>query len=350
MKACVLHAAGDLRCEEVATPAPQPGEALIAVRACGVCGSDLPRVFTKGANRFPLIPGHEFAGEVAAVGRGVDEHLVGKRVCVFPLIPCRECAPCRIGAFAQCENYNYLGSRCDGAFAEFVCAPVWNLVPVPDAVALEEAAMCEPAAVAVHALRQAGVDAGDAVLIFGAGPIGLMLAKWAAIGGAGQILLADMDDAKLDFARRLGFGNVCNPRTERDVPAWVRGIAPRGADLVIEASGSSAAFGEAVQSARAFGKVVLMGNPMGEMTLSQHAYWAILRNELNLFGTWNSFFGPMPRNEWQLALDFMASGRLAVKPLITHRVPLEALPDTLAMMRDRAEFYNKVLYVNDGGA
>jgi len=344
MKACVLHGIGELRCDEVAEPEPASGEVLVRVRACGVCGSDVPRVFVKGTYRFPTIPGHEFAGEVAAVGDGVDAGLVGKAVAVFPLIPCRACAACEVGAFAQCEDYDYLGSRCDGAFAEFVCAPAWNLLEVPDGVSFEEAAMTEPAAVAAHALRQAGVDAGDAVLIFGAGPIGLLVASWARISGAGAVLLADIDARKLDFARELGFERAFNPK-DGDTVNWVREVTGRGADVVVEASGSSAAFEQCMLTARTFGRVVLMGNPAGDMRLSQEAYWAILRRELKVCGTWNSSYTGLPRNEWQLALDHMASGQLPVKPLITQRVSLEDLGDALVMMRDRTEFATKVMCI-----
>ncbi len=348
MKACVLHAVGDLRFEEVAAPTPGPGEVLLNVGACGVCGSDIRRVFTTGTYHFPTIPGHEFAGEVAAVGPGVAEGLVGERAAVFPLIPCRECAACVAGAFAQCENYSYLGSRCDGAFAEFVRAPAWNLVMVPDRVSLEEAAMTEPAAAAVHALRQVGVAIGDAVLVFGAGPIGLLLGLWARVWGAGKVLLADVDAKKLDFARTLGFEALFNPGNG-DVAGWVREMTGRGADVVVEASGSSVAFGQCMLAVRPLGKVVLMGNPGGEMMLSQEAYWAILRKELTVRGTWNSCYSTIPRNEWELAMDFMASGRLNVKPLITHRIGLEGLWDALVMIRERQEFANKVMYVKAPG-
>lgn len=348
MKACVLHQVGVLNCEEVDVPCPGRNEVLVRIGACGVCGSDIPRIFTKGTYRFPLVPGHEMAGVVEAVGDEVEPVLVGQRVAVFPLIPCRMCGPCELGQYALCENYDYLGSRCDGGFAEYVCAPAWNLVPVPDGVSLEEAAMAEPAAVAVHALRQAGVEIGDAVLIFGAGPIGLLLGMWAKAWGAGRVLLTDIDTAKLEFARTLGFTATVNP-LETDVAAWVKAETRRGADVVVEASGSSAAFEQCAPAARPFGRVVLMGNPAGDMKLSQQSYWAILRKELRVFGTWNSSYSELPRNEWRLALDAMASGMLNVKPLITHRVGLDALWDALVMMRDRTEFSNKVMVVNEVG-
>lgn len=345
MKACVLHAIGDLRHEDTAAPIPGPGEVLVRVAACGVCGSDIPRIFSKGTYRFPLIPGHEFAGVVALAGPGVAPAQVGRRVAVFPLLPCRRCAACETGAYAQCSDYDYLGSRRDGAFAEFVVAPEWNLIPVPDEVSLEEAAMAEPAAVAVHALGRAGMKPGDTVLIIGAGPIGLLLGKWAEMHGAAKVLMVDIDVGRLRFARARGFLHLFDARSG-DVAEWVDHKTGHGADIVIEASGSSAAFEQSMFCTRTFGTVVLLGNPAGGMTLTQEAYWAILRKELRVLGSWNSAYADIPHNEWKLALDAMASGRLEVKPLVTHRTGLDGLLGHLVMMRDRSAFSCKVMYVN----
>lgn len=345
MKAWVLHSVGDLRLEEVATPRPEEGEVLLRVAACGICGSDIPRIFTKGTYDFPTIPGHEFSGVVEEAAPGVDPGLVGSRVAVFPLLPCRDCALCAAGAYAQCENYRYLGSRCDGAFAEYVTVPAWNLLRIPDTLTFEEAAMVEPAAVALHALRRASVDMGDSVLIFGAGPIGLMLGMWARAWGARKVLLIDIDVERLRFAKSVGFTHLLDGR-DADVPEWVKQKTGHGADVVVEGSGSTAAFEQCVLSARPFGAVVLMGNPQGGMGLSQQAYWAVLRNELRVLGTWNSSFAEMPRNEWKLALACMASGELDVKPLITHRTDLEGLWDHLVMMRDHSAFFSKVMLLN----
>lgn len=345
MQACVLHAVGDLRLEERPTPMPGPGEVLLRVGACGICGSDVPRVFSKGTYRFPTIPGHEFAGTVTAVGADVDPLLVGRKAAVFPLIPCFKCGPCEGGHYAQCEDYDYLGSRSDGAFAEYVRVPVWNLVHLPPEVSLEEAAMVEPAAVAAHALRRGQIDLGDQVLIFGAGPIGLLVAAWAKIWGAARILIVDIDVEKLRFARKLGYDHLYDA-AQPDVAEWVKRKTGRGADLVVEASGSTHAFASAMQCARAFGRVVLLGNPNGAMTLPQEAYWAILRKELQVTGTWNSAYANLPRNEWAMTVSYLAQGKLDVLPLITHRIGLGELGAHLALMRDRSAFTNKILYVN----
>jgi L-iditol 2-dehydrogenase len=341
VKACVLHGIGDLRYEEVPMPEPVSGEVRLKVCACGICGSDIPRVFEKGTYRFPLIPGHEFSGVVDKVGPQVDARLMGRLMAVYPLIPCRHCEQCAIGAVAQCENYDYLGSRRDGGFAEYVCAPAQNLVPVPPGLDMEEAALVEPAAVALHALGQSTPTTGSSVLIMGAGPIGLMLAMWARISGAKRVLLCDIDQAKLDFAKKQGFDLLCNPRVQGSVSNWLASAIGHGADLVIEASGSSASVEECMMAARTFGRVVLAGNPASEMAISQTAYSAILRKELKISGTWNS----SPRTDWPLTLSFMAERRLKFSPLISHKVRLEQLPDAFRMMREKLEFFVKVMYV-----
>ena len=128
MKAWVLHDVNDLRLEEVPTPSPGEQEVLVAVKAAGICGSDIPRIYYTGAHTHPLIPGHEFSGEVVELGKGTDKNWLGQRVGVFPLIPCGECDQCRKKQYEMCRKYNYLGSRRNGGFAEDVAVPAWDLV------------------------------------------------------------------------------------------------------------------------------------------------------------------------------------------------------------------------------
>ena len=134
MKALNLHAVGDLRYEEVPDPVREKGEVLMKVRACGICGSDIPRIFKKGTYHFPTIPGHEFAGEIVDAD---NKELIGKRAAVFPLIPCRQCAACETGNYAQCSHYDYYGSRRDGGFAEYIAVKEWNLVFFDDSLSFE---------------------------------------------------------------------------------------------------------------------------------------------------------------------------------------------------------------------
>lgn len=344
MKACVLHNINDLRYEEVAKPAPAEDEVLLKIKAAGICGSDIQRVFEKGTYHFPTIPGHEFSGEITAVGKAVSPELVGKRAAVFPLIPCRECSSCQIGEYAQCKSYNYYGSRCDGGFAEYLAVKEWNLVFVPDNVSYEEAAMCEPTAVAIHALSQVGIGFGDTVTIFGAGTIGIMLAKISRAWGASRVILVDIDDSKLTFAKSLGFTgciNSMNCDVKEEIDRLTNG---RGSDVTVEGTGAAAALANCLTTAATFGRVVLMGNPLKEMNVPQKAYWEILRKQLTLKGTWNSSYNEI-RNDWKKAIAAMPN--LGLKELITHRFHFADCNEAFEITRDPKEFTVKVMFINE---
>src|SRR4051795_9502959 len=181
MTAAVLHAPGDIRVEEVDVPTPGPGQVLVKVAACGVCGSDIPRMLRNGGYVMPIICGHEFAGHVAALGEGVTGFEVGDLVSVPPLIPSYHCDFCLKGEFGLCENYDYFGSRNDGAYAQYVVSPVGNLLKMPAGIDPRAAAMLDPAAIALHALWKTGLRTGQRVLVVGAGPIGLFAVPWARL-------------------------------------------------------------------------------------------------------------------------------------------------------------------------
>jgi len=347
MKACVLHGVGDLRYEDVPIPEIKPGEVLVKVKASGICGSDIARVFTTGTYHFPTIPGHEFAGEVVKAACEEDAHLVGIRAAIFPLIPCQECNSCHVGKYEMCKNYNYLGSRCDGGFAEYVAVPVWNLLPIPDNMSFEEAAMTEPTAVAIHALRRAHVEVGDSVAIFGPGTIGLLLAQWARAWGAERVMLIGIDDEQLEFARKLGFDCACNSLKE-DPIAWVNKLTNgMGADIAIEAVGLPLTLENCLNCVASGGKIIALGNPKGDFKLEKDIYWQLLRKQAVIFGTWNSSYDKSAKNDWAVTVDAVASNKVQSAKQITHRLPLEKLMDGLLIMKDNTEYFNKVMIVMD---
>jgi len=346
MKALVLHGIGDLRYEQVPVPKIAPGEVLVRVVAAGICGSDLPRVFEHGAYHYPLIPGHEFSGVVVKCGHGV-EFPIGMSVVVKPLIPCGRCDFCRIGAFAQCVAYDYLGSRRDGGFAEYVAVPAENLVPLPAGLSLCEAALTEPVAVALHALQQGDVHPGDSVAILGCGPIGMILAQWARIRGAGRIMLIDVDSPRLAMAQKLWLGDTCDAR-QQDPVDWVMGLTGgRGADLVIEAAGVPRTVAQSILMARPLGRVVVLGNPSGEVSLSRTTMSQILRKELTIKGSWNSRFVSLPVDEWQVAVSCLATRRVTVRELVSHRIPLAQGVQMFRRMFDHKVAYARVLLIMD---
>ena len=157
MKAYVLHGVNDLRYEEIDKVIPRAGWVSVKVKAAGICSSDIPRIYTKGTYHFPTICGHEFCGVVDSVGDEKDSGWVGKPVGIFPLIPCRECEQCKKGSYETCANYDYVGSRRDGGFAEYVEVPVWNLIELDPAISYTDAAMLEPLSVALHAVKKANI-------------------------------------------------------------------------------------------------------------------------------------------------------------------------------------------------
>lgn len=345
MNALVLHGVGDQRLEKIPSPRPGPGEVLVRVGSCGVCGSDIPRIFEKGTYQFPTVCGHEFAGTIAAVGAEVKKYSVGDRVTVFPLIWCGKCPTCRAGRYAQCHHYDYLGSRSDGAFAEFVVAPERNLVRVPEGVSLEEAAMTEPAAVAFHAMKRAGgCKAGETVAIFGAGPIGLLVAQWARTMGAGQIILFDLVDEKLTLGKSLGFESCFNVHEVHPVHKVHELTGAEGVEISVEAAGCPPTLLNALASAKREGRVVLLGNPSADVTLPAELISHIMRREVQIVGTWNSDFSDAgEQDDWREVLNAVAEKRIDLKPLITHRVGLAESIAALEMMRKGMDFYSKVL-------
>jgi len=345
MNALVLHAVGDARVETVPRPKAAAGEVLVRVAFCGVCGSDIPRTFVKGTYHFPTICGHEFAGTVEACGEGVDDYVPGDRVVVFPLLWCGRCASCELGKYVQCSNYDYYGSRRDGAFAEYVAVPTRNLVPVPDGVSLEAASMTEPAAVALHALKRAGGRlVGESAVIFGAGPIGLIAAQWARIMGAARVILFDLIPQKLDMARRLGFQLALDARQIDPIEKVKDLTSGHGAEVCIEAAGVPVTLNQAIAAARVCGRVVILGNPSADVTLLAALISQAMRRELDILGTWNSSFSAQGNNDdWRAVLAAAASGSLDLDGLVTHRVPLADAFDALVMMRDQSEFFAKVL-------
>ena len=345
MRALVLHAVGDARLEDVPRPAPGPDEVLVRVGFCGVCGSDIPRVFVKGTYSFPTVCGHEFAGVVEACGREVDDFSPGDRVAVFPLLWCGRCGPCEEGRYVQCLEYDYLGSRSDGAFAEYVVAPRQNLLRVPDGVSLEEAAMTEPCAVALHAVRRGrGTRPGETVVVFGAGPIGLMVAQWARAMGASQVLVFDVVAEKLELARSLGFSLAFDSRSTDPIDAVLEATDGLGAHLCLDGAGVPATLLQSLRAARRGGRVVLLGNPAADVTIPAPLLSQLMRREVEILGTWNSDFSAAGNDDdWRVTLAAMADGTLQLNPLVSHRVPLTQSFVALKMMRDADTYYAKVL-------
>lgn len=352
MKAWTLYGINDLRLENVDIPKPLAGQALVRVTSVGICGSDIPRIYKTGASRHPLVPGHEFAGVVEAVGDASDSNLIGTRVGVFPLIPCGSCSQCSTGRYEMCLHYDYIGSRRDGAFAEYVIAPIWNLIAIPKEVTDAAAAMLEPMAVAAHAVRRMlpNLDKEkDHVAVIGLGSIGALVLMMLHRLGFKNLIAIGNKQLQRDTVLRIGISqDYFVDSKKEDVADRVRDLSgENGADAVFECVGTKDAYKEAIEITAPGARVMLVGNPAGDMMLPRDVYWKILRRQLTIFGTWNSSYRREQEDDWHYVLNMLTRGTengiLEPEIMITHRFALEDLEKGLSIMRNKSEEYLKVM-------
>ena len=350
MKAWRLHDIGDIRLEEVEKPSLKEDEVLVAVKAAGICGSDVPRTYQNGAHKMPLVIGHEFSGEVVEASAG-NESWVGERVGTFPLIPCKKCGPCQNKLYEMCRDYDYVGSRRDGAFAEYVTVPAWNLIELPENVSFEQAAMLEPIAVAVHAMRKglAALETNShikdkkevAIGISGLGTIGLLLASFLKEAGYENLYVVGNKDAQFALAEKLGIekSNICDLRKENPT-TW---FSDKNLSLYFDCVGKSETVSLGAEVLSPSGVMVCVGNPYSDITFQQNTYWKILRNQLTLVGTWNSSFTKEASDDWHYVLTRLKSQSVHPEQFITHRLSIEELEKGLLIMRDKIEDYCKII-------
>lgn len=323
-----VKASRELVCEDIQKPLARDEYALFKVKACGVCGSDFPRILDGKSYFYPITLGHEFAG---IVEDSTNEELVGKRAAVFPILPCGECEFCKREEYASCKGYNYYGSRCDGGMQDYLLVKEENLVLLSDTVSYEQGACVEPAAVCLHAVKKVGVTREDTVLIYGAGTIGLLCGMWAQSFGAGKVYVSDIDEHKLSFAESLGFERMPSEASP---------------SVVIEASGAQAAINDAIARISPFGRIALVGHIGKDIMLAGENYIKILRKQILLVGSWNSSYKKND-NEWRESVDAIANGSILPEALITHRLALNEYDRLLELIGERKEFFQKIMLEMD---
>ncbi|WP_425622537.1 galactitol-1-phosphate 5-dehydrogenase [Brevibacillus borstelensis] len=343
MKAVKLYEPGNLQVEEVEVPEIGADEVLVEVKAVGVCGSDIPRALYKGAYYKGLTLGHEFSGKIVKVGTAVQGWKENDRVAVAPLIPCNACPYCKSGDYSLCEKYSYYGSRTDGAMAHYIKVAATNLLRLPGNVSYEAGAMIDPAANAIHGLWRGQFKEGDKVAVFGLGAIGLFVIQFAKVLGAKQIVAVDIHQEKLDLASQLGADVTVNSAQSDAVQEVLAKTG--GADFVIDTSGSPIAQNQAVLVAAKKGRIVFLGISNSELTLSKEAVNNLLRYELSLNGSWNSFSNPFPGREWTLTAELMGQGKLVAEPLISHRFALHEAPQVFEKIKNRELIFNKIMFL-----
>lgn len=328
MKQVVLCAPEDVRLIEVPRPVPGPDELLVAVARVGICGSDLHAYH--GRHPFiqlPVVPGHEFAGTVVEVGAEVCDYAPGQRVTVEPSLVCGVCYNCTHGRYNICEELRVIGCQSAGAMAEYLTVPATKILPLPDPVTWDQAAMAEPLAVAVHAIRVAKLLPKANVLILGAGTIGLLTLQVAKTMGADRVMITDLLQERLDLALQLGADEVVNPGMTDLAMALEEAFGPRRADVIIECVGVAATARDAIRVARKGTRIVVAGVFEEEVPVN---LGLVQDRELELVGTLMYV-----NDDFSTALEMLQDGRVKVEPLITQRFPLHQAAAAFATADNR---------------
>jgi len=324
MRAAVYRGVNDVRLEEVPVPEIGPGEILVRVHTCGICGTDLKKIAT-GSHSAPRIFGHETSGAVAKVGEGVRKFSVGERVVVFHHIPCGECYYCRQKTFAQCTTYKKVGCTAGfepsgGGFAEYVRAMDWivekGTVRIPDGVSFEQACFVEPVNTCIKGIETLRLQAGETVLVMGQGPIGLILANLAKRAGT-RVITSDLYPARLTIANSFDL-KLTIDASQADAGEAVRGMTEgRGADAVVLAVGGSGLIRPAMDATRPGGRVLLFAQTArGEATIDPAA---VCVDEKALLGSYSASFELQEES-----VRFVMNREMDLERLISHRFPLES--------------------------
>jgi (R,R)-butanediol dehydrogenase/meso-butanediol dehydrogenase/diacetyl reductase len=329
MKAAVWHARNDIRIETMPDPGPPgPGEVILKVAYCGICGTDLeeyrvgpifipvdtPNPIT--GQKAPLILGHEFAGEVVEVGRDVSLKS-GARLAPDVLLTCGQCYWCKRHQLTLCDHLAALGLMGHGGLAEYCRVPTSMCIELPPSLSFEHAALAEPLSVAVRAVRKSRLRLGETVAIFGGGTIGLFCLQVARNAGAGQVYVVEPLPNRRELAARLGAAAVIDP-TAVDPVEMLRQFTRIGPDVTIEASGVPTVVPLTIAAARKAGRVVLVGIPTGNSTFN---LFSVVSTEKEIIGSLSHVYD----EDFQTAIQLLAEGQIEADPLISDRIPLDHL-------------------------
>ena len=329
MKAARWHGVKDIRVEDTETPAPGPGEVAIKVAWAGICGSDLHEylagpIFVPvdqehplSQDKAPITMGHEYCGTIASLGEGVTGLAIGDRVTVEPIFACGQCPACREGKYNLCDSLGFVGlSGGHGGFAEVSVVPARMVHKMPDDLSMEQGALVEPAAVALHAVRMSKIKAGDTAAVFGAGPIGLLVVEALRVAGAAQIHVVEPSPERRRKALELGATTAIDPTTD-DPVAKIR-EATGGAHVAFEVTGVPRVLPQCIDSTRHEGQTLIVSIWEGDAAF--HPNTVVLK-ERQLLGT------IAYRNVYPAVMALMAQGYFSADKLVTKRIPIAEIVD-----------------------
>ena len=345
MKSLLLSEYNHLDVVDMPVPLVGPDEVLVQVAACGICGSDVHGYDGSSGRRIPpIVMGHEAAGTVAAVGEQVKDLSPGDRVTFDSTVYCGQCEYCSKGEVNLCNNRQVIGVSCTdyrraGAFAEFIAVPQRIVYRLPEDISFAEAAMLEAVSVALHAVQVSAVSVGETALVIGAGMIGLLTLQAAKAAGCSRVLIADVDETRLNLAKQVGAEEVLHASGAELIAEIMRRTDSKGVDLVLEAVGRNETVAAAVDCVRKGGTVTLIGNITPEVTLPLQK---VVSRQLRLQGSCAS------SGEYPEAIELIASGKIQVKPLITAVASLEEAPRWFERLHSREPNLMKVVVTPSG--
>lgn len=343
MKAALLTDKNNIACREVEEPQPKKNEVKIKVAYCGICGSDVPRVLKGQVHSFPIVLGHEFSGVVQSVGEEVDKNLIGKKVAGIPLIPCFKCQDCKGGDFSLCKDYSFVGSRKNGAFAEFVCLPKENVMLLDDDADLLTSAFFEPATVAVHGIEIAKPKSGKSALILGCGTIGCLLGQCLFHYGIDNIVCAVHKPAQISVAESVGLNKVVATQNDDWEDQAIKFNGGEGFDYIFDVATTNETVNSAFRLASNHAKICLIGTPKNDLSFTIKDWELINRKELHIFGSWMSYSDPWPGIEWQIVRKLFSDGTVRVsKKMIDSICPLSKIDEAFSRF-EKGEVSGKVI-------
>ena len=332
----VMTEPGKIEFREVPVPEIGAGQVLVKIMEIGVCGSDIhvyhgEHPFTS----YPVTQGHEVSGVIEKLGDGVEGLKVGQKVTIQPQVVCGECWPCRNGKYNLCESLKVMGFQTTGVASEFFAVDAEKITPLPEEMSLEEGAMIEPLAVAVHAVRRAGDVTGKDICVLGAGPIGILVAQAAKGLGAGRVMVTDVSGLRLEKSKECGADMVVNTR-ERDFgEAFVEFFGPDKADVIYDCAGNDVTMGQAIKYARK-GSTIILVAVFAKMASVDLAVLNDHELDLNTSMMYRS-------EDYEKAIELVQEGKVRLMPLLSKRFPFREYLEAYKYIDENRESTMKVL-------
>lgn len=318
-------------------------ECRIKVVNVGVCSSDVQRSFNNKSYKYPLIMGHEICGRVIKVGKNIKKFKINDKVSVFPLIPCNKCNNCSQNNYHLCNNYQYYGSRNNGGYCDILDIKEWNLIKIPKKISYENAAMIEPLAVVISAIKKLNINYSKKefkILIIGSGFLGLLALKiFKQINKKINISIIDKNSFKLKKAKKISSFQYLENKNKNN-----KYLKNQQFDYILEATGSSNALQRSLELASNNANIVWIGNVSDKLNLDVNNIMKIIRKEIQIRGSWNSKFKNKKDDDWIDAIKYLNKG-LNIQDIITHRMELENIPEFIKKINNHKNKKNKFSYI-----